>query len=146
MITPADISDYPAIIDLWEHAVRATHHFLPEDYLQEIKILLPTILPHVTIYTWRDETNTLKGFAGVAENKMEMLFVHPDRRGQGIGRLLAEYCIHTLQADLVDVNEQNEQAVLFYKKIGYKEIGRCEVDGLGRPFPLLQLRYSREEH
>ncbi len=143
MITPATTSDYPAIVDLWERSVRATHHFLPEAYLQEIKVLLPTILPHVTIYLWRDK-NSIRGFAGVADNKMEMLFIHPDSRGQGIGRLLAEYCLHTLNADLVDVNEQNEQAVLFYKKMGYKQIGRRELDGLGRPFPLLQLQYNRK--
>jgi putative acetyltransferase len=143
MITPGDISDYPAIIDLWEHSVRATHHFLPEKYLQEIKLLLPTILPQVKIYTWRDETGTLKGFAGVAGKKMEMLFIHPSSRGQGIGRMLAEYCIYILHADLVDVNEQNEQAVLFYRKIGYEQIGRLELDGLGRPFPLLQLKHKR---
>ena len=141
MITPATTNDYPALVDLWERSVRATHHFLPEDYLQEIKLLLPAILPHVNIYTWRDE-DSIKGFAGVAENKMEMLFIHPDSRGQGIGRLLAEYCLHTLNADLVDVNEQNEQAVSFYKKMGYEQIGRLDLDGLGRPFPLLQLKYN----
>jgi len=144
MITPATTSDYPAIIDLWELSVRTTHHFLPDDYRQEIKTLLPGVLPHVTIYTWRDTANVIKGFAGVADNKMEMLFIHPESRGQGIGRLLTEYCIHTLNADLVDVNEQNEQAVLFYKKMGYEQIGRLEFDGLGRPFPLLQLKYKRE--
>ena len=142
MITPISVNDYPEIIDLWERSVRATHHFLPEDYLQEIKLLLPDILPQVTIYAWRDEHDRMKGFAGVAQNKMEMLFVDPDRRGQGIGRKLAEYCIHILHADLVDVNEQNEKAVLFYKKIGYEQIGRLELDGLGRPFPLLQLKYQ----
>lgn len=146
MITPASHNDFPAIIELWEQSVRATHHFLPEDYLQEIKLLLPSILPQVTMYTWRDQANSLKGFAGVADNKMEMLFIHPDCRGQGIGRSLAEYCIHTLRADLVDVNEQNEQAVQFYEKMGYVQISRRETDGLGRPFPLLQLKYEHKNH
>jgi len=86
---------------------------------------------------------TVKGFAGVAEDKMEMLFIHPDSIGKGIGRALTEFCIHTLNADKVDVNEQNEKAVSFYKKIGYCQTGRQELDGMGRPFPLLQMQYKR---
>jgi len=141
MIVPATENDYPAIIELWELSVRATHHFLPEDYLQEIKQLLPTIFTHVQIYTWQDDGDTIKGFAGVAEDKMEMLFIHPENMGQGLGRMLAEYCINTLSADKVEVNEHNVEAVKFYKKMGYREIGRRELDSMGRPFPLLEMKY-----
>jgi hypothetical protein len=77
MIIPATEKDYPAIIELWELSVKATHHFLPEDYLQEIKQLLPTIFSHVQIYTSQDDGETIKGLAGVAGDKMEMLFIHP---------------------------------------------------------------------
>jgi putative acetyltransferase len=141
MIAPATEKDYPAIIELWELSVRATHHFLPEDYLQEIKRLLPTILPRIQIYKWQDDGSNITGFAGVAGDKMEMLFIHPRNMGQGLGRLLAEYCLHNLKADKVDVNEHNTQAVKFYKKIGYRQIGRRELDNMGRPFPLLEMKY-----
>jgi putative acetyltransferase len=141
MIVSATDKDYPAIIEVWELSVRATHDFLPEDYLQEIKQLLPTIFPHVQIYTCRDDDGAITGFAGVAGDKMEMLFIHPRSMGQGVGRSLAEYCIHTLNADKVDVNEHNAPAVEFYKKIGYGQIGRRELDSMGRPFPLLEMQY-----
>jgi putative acetyltransferase len=141
MIAAATVNDYPPIIDLWEQSVRATHHFLPEDYLNEIKLLLPTILSHVKVYVLREDDGIIKGFAGVAEKKMEMLFIHPDRMGQGFGRKLAEFCIYKLNADKVDVNEQNKQAVDFYKKMGYRQIGRQELDSMGRPFPLLEMQY-----
>ena len=42
------------------------------------------------------------------------------------------------------VNEQNEQAVGFYKKVGFKVTGRSEVDDLGKPYPLLNLAYVGE--
>ena len=29
-IVPVSRADYPAMIDLWEASVRASHHFLPE--------------------------------------------------------------------------------------------------------------------
>jgi putative acetyltransferase len=141
MIALATEKDYPGIIELWELSVRATHHFLHEDYLQEIKRLLPTIFPHVQIYKWQDDDSTITGFAGVAGDKMEMLFIHPRSMGQGLGRLLDEYCLHNLNADKVDVNEHNARAVKFYENIGYRQIGCRELDSKGRPFPLLEMQY-----
>ncbi len=141
MIVSAKVKDYPEIVNVWELSVRATHDFLPEEYLQEIKQLLPSLLPHVRLFVWRHEDGTIKGFTGVAEQKMEMLFIHPESRGQGIGRQLAHFCIYQLNADQVDVNEQNEQAVNFYKKMGYKLIGRKDLDSMGRPFPILEMQY-----
>ena len=143
MINSASQRDYPAIIELWELSVRASHFFLPEDYLQKIKSLLPSILPTVKLFVHFDKDNqTITGFVGVSEEKIEMLFIHPDNRGQGIGRLLNKFAVEQLQTYKVDVNEQNEQAVSFYKKMGYKVVGRTEVDGLGKPFPILQMEYA----
>ncbi len=139
-IRTATEKDYPGIIETWELSVRATHHFLPEDYLQEIKLLLPSILPHVPLFIFCDEHGTIKGFAGVAEQKIEMLFINPDNRGQGIGRKLTEYCIREFEAYKVDVNEQNEQAVGFYQKMGFHIMNRQALDSLGKPFPILEMQ------
>jgi len=144
MINSAIQRDYPAIIGLWELSVRTSHSFLPEDYLQRIKNLLPSILPSVKLFIHFDKDNkTITGFLGVSEEKIEMLFIHPAKRGQGIGSLLNKFAVEQLNTRKVDVNEQNEQAVGFYKKIGYKVVGRTEVDGLGKPFPLLQMEYLK---
>jgi putative acetyltransferase len=144
MINSASQRDYPAIIELWELSVRASHLFLPEDYLQKIKNLLPSILPTVKLFVHFDKYDqTITGFLGVSDEKIEMLFIHPAKRGQGIGRLLNQFAVEQLQTYKVDVNEQNKQAVSFYKKIGYKVVGRAEVDGLGKPFPILQMEYAK---
>ena len=145
MICLATHRDYPVLVDIWEQSIRTTHHFLPEDYLQRIKSLLPTILPHVKIYVWRDE-NTIKGFAGVSVHKMEMLFIHPAYFHQKLGSQLTKFCIYSLNVDEVDVNEQNVTAIHFYKRMGYQLIGRDEVDNQGRPFPILHLKHKRNEH
>ena len=137
MIIAATEKDYPAIIELWEQSVRATHRFLPEDYLQQIKILLPSILPAVQLFINLDEHENITGFLGVAEKKIEMLFIRPLSRGQGVGKQLTQFAVHELQSDRVDVNEQNSQAVGFYQHMGFVITGRSEKDGLGKPFPLL---------
>jgi len=144
MINSASQRDYPAIIELWELSVRASHLFLPEDYLQRIKKLLPSILEAVKLFVHLDkDQKTITGFLGVSDEKIEMLFIHPDKRGQGIGTLLNKFAMEQLHTYKVDVNEQNEQAVGFYKRIGYEVVGRTEVDGLGKPFPILQMAFVK---
>ena len=142
MISLVTYRDYRVIVDIWERSVRATHHFLPEDYFQQIRTLLPSILPQVKVYAWRDKEGAIKGFAGVAGQKMEMLFIHPDSMGRRIGSQLTNFCIYALGVDQVDVNEQNEQAVGFYKKMGYELIGRQELDSMGKPFPILHMQFQ----
>jgi putative acetyltransferase len=69
-----------------------------------------------------------------------MLFVHPAWRGQGIGRRLLHYAVDSWNATMLDVNEQNPQALGFYLKLGFVVEGRSELDGTGQPYPLLHMR------
>lgn len=68
-----------------------------------------------------------------------MLFVAPAVRGSGVDRRLVEHAISQCGATLVDVNEQNEQAVGFYQKMGFAVTGRSPLDGQGKPYPLLHM-------
>ncbi len=139
-IAHANEEEYQTLIDLWEASVRATHHFLPE---AEILALRPLILEHyfdaVTLLCARTEEGHIAGFSGVLEGKLEMLFVAPEARGGGVGRLLVAHAIGQCGAKLVDVNEQNAQAVGFYLKMGFVVTGRSSLDGQGKPYPLLHM-------
>jgi len=131
--------DYPALITLWEASVRETHHFLPEPHIAQLK---PLILEHyfdAVVLGAVKQGNEVAGFIGVAEGNIEMLFVHPDFFGKGIGRALTLYAIQHLGASKVDVNEQNPQAIGFYEKMGFKPTGRSALDGQGNPFPLIHM-------
>ncbi|MGE5702416.1 MAG: GNAT family N-acetyltransferase [Clostridia bacterium] len=65
--------------------------------------------------------------------------------GQGIGSRLLKHAELQKGSHLyVDVNEQNEQAFAFYKRHGFTQTGRSEIDGTGRPFPLLHLERKAE--
>ena len=133
--------DFAEATDVWEASVRATHDFLREEDIQKMKPLVRDEYLHlVTLFGIRDADGRITGFIGVAGNKIEMLFIHPDARGRGIGKRLLEFATGPLGADEVDVNEQNAQAVGFYLHAGFKVTGRSELDGQGQPFPLLHLK------
>lgn len=133
-------SDFQEITDVWEASARATHHFLQEKDIQYFKpLILNEYLWHVDLFCIRNEQHRIIGFLGTAGNKIEMLFIHPESRGKGIGKKLLSYAIQTLQVTEVDVNEQNEQAVGFYLHSGFKVVSRSETDSLGKPFPILHL-------
>ncbi|NWD68200.1 GNAT family N-acetyltransferase [Pseudomonas gingeri] len=136
--------DYPEMAELWEASVRATHDFLPDSYIELLKnMLLTHYLDAVMLICTRDSRQRITGFAGVAAGKIEMLFIAPKARGNGLGKQLLSYAIEHLNANELDVNEQNPQAIGFYFKQGFEVIGRSEKDGMGQPYPLLHLRLKR---
>ena len=134
-------ADMPRLLEVWEAAVRATHHFLAEADIQFYKRMLrEEYFRLVKLTCLRDSAGRVMGFLGTAEDRLEMLFVDPQQHGQGIGKTLLHYAIEREGARLVDVNEQNPGAVAFYLSQGFVQIGRSPLDGADKPFPLLHLR------
>ncbi|MDO6839687.1 GNAT family N-acetyltransferase [Paraglaciecola chathamensis] len=133
-------SDYSALIAIWEGAVRATHDFLPEEDIAELKsLILQHYFDAVDLRCIKSSSGEMIGFCGVHAGNIEMLFVSPASVNIGIGRALTEYAISAQQATKVDVNEQNPKALGFYQCIGFKVVGRSELDGQGKSYPLLHL-------
>lgn len=131
---------FTELIDVWESSVRATHHFLQEEHIAFFKPLLITeYFKSVELWHVQNSDNRIMGFLGLSDGMIEMLFIHPDFFGKGIGKRLAHFAIHEKHATRVDVNEQNEQAVGFYQHLGFQTIKRSEKDGLGFPFPILHM-------
>jgi putative acetyltransferase len=140
LIQPAFQEDHKAIVALWEDSVRATHHFLDEATIEYFKpLILNEFLHAVELYCTKNEAGNITGFLGVADRKVEMLFIHPSQSGKGIGKQLLQFAIQKLKTNAVDVNEQNEQAVGFYKHMGFVVVNRSETDSMGKPFPLLHM-------
>lgn len=133
-------NEYAEIVAIWEASVRATHHFLTEADIQYFKPLIHRQYLHqVNLFCARNEDNRILGFLGVADHKIEMLFVHPSAFGKGAGKKLAQYAMEKLKATRVDVNEANSKAVGFYQHMGFKVVRRSPLDSLGKPFPILHM-------
>jgi putative acetyltransferase len=137
-------ADRARLMEVWEASVRATHDFLSESDLEVIIPLAREELARITpIYCLRDASGSVYGFTSVADNKIEMLFVDPRHRGNGAGRRLVEYAVTKLGATQVDVNEQNDLAIGFYERLGFRVIDRAAVDPQGLPFPILHMALSK---
>lgn len=144
-VFPVLPEDYPRVVEVWESSVRATHHFVAESDIQIFKPMVRDVLPHLNLACVRDEEGEVIGFTAVTDGNVDMLFIHADWRDQGVGRRLLRYAIESMGATALDVNEQNEQALGFYVRMGFEVVGRSELDGTGKPYPLLHMRLIANE-
>ena len=88
--------------------------FLCEADIEKLRpLLLNTYLPSLNVVVAQDENGEIHGFLGTDANRIEMLFVDAEIRGKGTGKFLLNYAVEQLQADELDVNEQNPQGVGF---------------------------------
>lgn len=139
-VESATEADFPEILTVWEASVRATHDFLAEADIQHLKpLILNEYLKAVELYCIRQD-GTILGFLGLSSDKIEMLFLRPDARGKGVGRKLVAFATSEKGIRKVDVNEQNTQAVGFYRHLGFEIVSRSPLDPQGKPFPILAMK------
>ena len=147
MITlrPSTNRDTTRILDIWSRAVDATHGFLLPTDRAAIGEEVEAFLPQMPLMLAVNVSDYPLGFMFLHEGHMEALFIDPDHHGKGIGKALVHAAIATHPGLTTDVNEQNIEAMGFYCKLGFEPTGRSDLDGQGRPYPLVHLRFRATE-
>lgn len=135
----------PSLIEkllcVWESSVKATHLFLSNDEIHNIKQYVPKALSGVPILIVAECKNGNPiGFMGIDNQTLEMLFVANESRGQGIGRQLLQHGIENYSVCKLSVNEQNPLAKGFYEHMGFTVYKRTQLDEQGNPYPLLYMK------
>jgi putative acetyltransferase len=143
-IRKSTLADGTRVMEIWRRAVDATHDFLRPEDRRDIEGEVVVFLPSAPLDLAVDETDRAVGFMLLNGSHMEALFVDPDFRGSGIGRALVEDAVKRYPDLSTDVNEQNLQAIGFYERLGFERCGRSSIDGQGRPYPLIHLRYAKQ--
>ncbi|MDT2967474.1 GNAT family N-acetyltransferase [Lactococcus lactis] len=126
------------LVNLWENSVKASHLFLSNKELEEIKKYVPQALreiEHLIVET--DKTENPIAFMGIYKNKLEMLFISPVHMKTGLGRKLIEEAIENYSVNELVVNEQNPKAKGFYEHLGFKVYKRNPIDEQGNQYPIL---------
>ena len=129
------------LLNIWEASVRATHLFLSDSEVNQIKEYVPQALQGVEhLIIAESEPNNIIAFMGTENSRLEMLFLSPTERLKGIGRQLVQYGVMNYGIKEVTVNEQNLQAVGFYEHLGFETFKRTDCDEEGNPYPLLYMQ------
>lgn len=131
------------MIDVWEKSVRATHSFVSAEDIEYFKQIVKEIDFNLFLVYYLILGTEVLGFIGVAERKIEMLFLDPKFIGKGLGTKLMQFALNELQADEVEVNEQNFAAVEFYSKFGFVTYERTEKDSEGKDYPILKMKITK---
>ena len=84
------------LLVIWESSARATHNFLSDPEINNIKKYVPHALRRVSHLIVAYDENEPVAFMGINDLKLEMLFVDANQRGNGIGKALITYGIHNL--------------------------------------------------
>ena len=128
------------LLQVWEKSVQATHLFLSDEEVKAIKNYVPQALSGIAhLLIAENEAGRPVAFMGIEDGVLEMLFITPEERGQGLGKELIRYGIENYGVERLAVNEQNPQAKGFYEHMGFKVYKRTETDEQGNPYPLLYM-------
>lgn len=123
-----------SILNIWENSVKSTHHFLSDTDINKIKEYVPQALTEVEHLVVAENGNGDPiAFMGANGSRLEMVFISPDEQNKGYGKRLIEYGKNNYGINEVTVNEQNSQAVGFYKHIGFIIYKQTDLDEQGTP-------------
>ena len=82
-------------------------------------------------------------FMGLEDTRVKMLFPASFQREQGLCKQLLQYGLHHYRINRVTVNEQNPQALGFYRHLGFETCKRTDCDEQGNPYPILYMKLTR---
>lgn len=71
--------------------------------------------------------------------RLKYFFVKNNEREKGVETKLIKYGITNFDINEVTVNENNIEAIKFYKHVGFEVYNRSNVDEQGNNFPILYM-------
>ncbi|MCB7305061.1 GNAT family N-acetyltransferase [Bariatricus massiliensis] len=118
MIRKATKNDLKIIMDIWLSANVSAHNFISEEYWNNHFEEVRTAISSSEIYVFED--SVIKGFVGLKGNYIAGIFIKEEFQSKGIGGKLISF-LKTFKPELIlNVYEQNKNAVEFYEKHGFQ--------------------------
>jgi GNAT superfamily N-acetyltransferase len=134
IIAPAEPADYPALADLWYDSWMSIGIANETDLDRDgVRARFFRETAHWVLFAAKTGGEVAGLLALLpAVDRIDQIFVHPDRKGQGIGlSLLAEAKRHMPGRIVLTTHEANLRARAFYEREGFR-LERREVDDVDR--------------
>ena len=110
-------------MEIWLESTIDAHKFISKEYWNEnYNIVKDMYIPMSKTFVYEDNDD-IRGFISVINNDfIGALFVEKNYQGQGIGKSLIDYAKNLYDNLSLAVYKENEKALEFYKKMGFKII------------------------
>jgi len=131
-----------SLTELWYRSVNVSHLFLTEEDIEKLIPFVQMGLEAIEHLLVEYDGEEIVGFMGIEDQKLEMLFLDVLYMRKGYGKKLVLQAIKNFDVLYVDVNEDNPSAVEFYKKMGFTQYDRNELDDQGNHFPILKMKLN----
>ena len=123
MIRQLQSKDIDKIMGIWLESTIYAHKFISKEYWNEnYNIVKDVYIPMSKTFIYEDNDD-IRGFISIINNDfIGALFVEKNYQSQGIGKSLIDYAKNLYDNLSLAVYKENEKALEFYKKMGFKII------------------------
>lgn len=123
MIRQLQNKDIDKIMGIWLESTIYAHKFISKEYWNEnYNIVKDVYIPISKTFIYEDNDD-IRGFISIINNDfIGALFVEKNYQSQGIGKSLIDYAKNLYDNLSLAVYKENEKALEFYKKMGFKII------------------------
>ena len=123
MIRQLQNKDIDKIMGIWLESTIYAHKFISKEYWNEkYSIVKDVYIPMSKTFIYEDNDD-IRGFISIINNDfIGALFVEKNYQSQGIGKSLIDYAKNLYDNLSLAVYKENEKALEFYKKMGFKII------------------------
>lgn len=123
MIRQLQNKDIDKIMGIWLESTIYAHKFISKEYWNEnYNIVKDMYIPMSKTFVYEDNDD-IRGFISIINNDfIGALFVEKNYQSQGIGKSLIDYAKNLYDNLSLAVYKENEKALEFYKKMGFKII------------------------
>lgn len=130
------------ILRVYEKSIEHLNGVMPKESMEEIKNNTEKMIKNIEnlIIVKNDEENII-GFMGCENENLEMLYLHPDYKKQGIGKELINIAINNHNVNKAHIVKINTDGIDFCRHMGFIP---CEITNGSLYNEAIEMKLNKE--
>lgn len=130
------------ILGVYEKSIEHLNGVMPKESMEEIKNNTEKMIKNIEnlIIVKNDEENII-GFMGCENENLEMLYLHPDYKKQGIGKELINIAINNHNVNKAHIVKINTDGIDFCRHMGFIP---CEITNGSLYNEAIEMKLNKE--